>query len=126
MALREQCEPSAMRTAVRKLTTGSVTKGVAAIQENVYGFWVDSVTYSATDLREGANNAVLCYEAENVEIDAAAATYNAGDYVYDDDTTPTGIINLTSGAGRRRVGIAKEGKVLGAQGKLLIQLTGAA
>ena len=34
-----------------------------------------------------------------------ALVYTAGDFVYDSDSAPTGIVNKTSGAGRRKCGI---------------------
>lgn len=124
MALREQCTPEQLEIIEQTLTTGSVTKGAAAIVNDVYGFYIDSKTYSATDTTEKANVALLVFSGTKVEVDAEALTYNAGDFVYDDDTTPTGVLNKTSGAGRRRVGVVLEKKVLSAQGKILIKLIG--
>lgn len=63
------------------------------------GFWLAGA--SANQL------ATFIYKAKRVFADAeGAATYSAGDAVYDSGASPTGVVNKTSGAGRTIVGYA--------------------
>lgn len=123
MAWREYCEPGELTT-VRVITAADKTKGTVELVENSIGYWMDSVDYSASNTNEN-NTGLLVVAGDRIEVDAATGTYNAGDLVYDSSTTPTGIVNLTSGAGRVAVGVVLEKKVLGAQGKIQIKFNGA-
>ena len=123
MAWREYCEPDALTT-LRVITTADKTKGTVELVENSIGYWMDSVDYSATNTNE-QNTGLLVVAGDRIEVDAATGTYNAGDLVYDSSTSPTGVVNLTSGAGRVGVGVVLEKKVLGAQGKIQIKFSGA-
>ena len=50
--------------------------------------------------------AVYVHEADVVEADCDnTLTYTSGEAVYDADAAPTGILNKTSGAGRKKIGI---------------------
>lgn len=75
------------------------TPGQAEAVSSKVGFWVAGAN---------ANNlATFIFKAKRVFADAdGAATYNAGDAVYDSGASPTGIVNKTSGAGRTIVGYA--------------------
>lgn len=58
--------------------------------------------------------AVFVHEADVVEVDCDnTLTYTSGEPVYDADAAPTGSVNKTSGAGRKKIGIVShpEGNV---------------
>ena len=64
--------------------------------------------------------------AQIVAVDSdTSIAYNPGDLVYDSDTTPTGTVNKTSGAGRRIVGRVFRFKAIADTSKLLIRFDGA-
>jgi hypothetical protein len=122
MAWREYCEPSELTT-IRVVTTADKTKGTVELVENSIGYWLDSVDYDAGNTAE-KNTGLLVVEGGRIEVDAATGTYNAGDTVFDSSTSPTGVVNLTSGSGRVSVGVVLEKKVLAAQGKIFIKFKG--
>ena len=77
------------------------TKGGSEIVNGTLGFWFTAV--------DSGSSGAFIIRANKVLVDCdPAVDFNAGDAVYDDGTTPTGIVNKTS-AGRRKVGyVAKE------------------
>ena len=94
------------------------TKGDPIIINTVYAFSPNS--YTTSDV-----NPYFIAMAGLVEVDADALDYDVGEEVFDDDTTPTGQVNKTSGAGRISVGkVAQEKDLTGGAGKLVIQLNG--
>lgn len=73
------------------------TPGQAETVSSKVGFWFAGAVADTI--------ACFIYKAKRVFADAeGAATYNHGDPVYDNATTPTGTVNKTSGTGRTIVG----------------------
>ena len=86
---------------VQEVAGANKTKGTVELIGGSVGFWI-------TDVASGKLGAVIV-RADEIEVDVdSAATYNAGDILYDSSTAPTGVFNKTSGAGRRAVAIAKK------------------
>lgn len=94
-------------TQIINTVAAAKVKGAAEIVNNALAFYIkDSETLP--------ERMVMITGASVVEADCdGTVTFNAGDNVYDSDTTPTGIVNKTSGAGRRVVGKVYESVVLG-------------
>ncbi len=76
-------------------------EGYPAIWNNVYVF--------TSKKAEAGEKILLCVKGI-AEVDCELGDYLAGEYVYDSDSAPSGIVNKTSGTGRRRVGIVYETK----------------
>ena len=86
---------------IQETAGANKTKGTVELIGGSIGFW-------ATDVSNGKLGAVIV-RADEIEVDVdSAATYNAGDILYDSSTAPTGTFNKTSGAGRRAVAIVKK------------------
>ncbi len=76
-------------------------EGYPAILNNVYVF---------TSRKAKTGEEVLLCVKGMAEVDCELGDYLAGEYVYDSDSAPSGVVNKTSGTGRRRVGIVYETK----------------
>lgn len=93
------------------------TKGSPEVVNDAFGFWF-------TDTENAASGAFII-GAQKVLADCdTAVTFNSGDAVYDASVAPTGTVNKTSGAGRRKVGYAQKSYVLGTA-KIVIVFDGA-
>lgn len=82
------------------------------------------IAFSPNDYSSGDARPDYIVKAKEVEVDAAADTYNLFDPVYDDNASPTGIVNKTSGGTRQIVGYVIEPVTLAAQGKIKIAFRG--
>jgi hypothetical protein len=84
----------------------TITKGTPIyIATTQYVFPVTDVTANVP--------ATFVHEADVVEVDCDdTLTYVSGQAVYDADAAPTGSVNKTSGAGRKKIGVVShpEGK----------------
>lgn len=78
---------------------GTKTVGEAGVVSSKVGFWFSGGV--------SGTKAPFIYKAKRVFADAdGAATYSAGDAVYDAAAAPTGTVNKTSATGRTIVGYA--------------------
>jgi hypothetical protein len=85
--------------------SAALDKGEAIYFNGQYVFPV-----TATEANKAATYVL---EADVVEVDCDnTLTYTSGQAVYDNDTTATGSVNKTSGAGRKKIGVVShpEGK----------------
>lgn len=78
------------------------------IQEG-YPFRIGQI-YSFAISKILANTTVLIPTEGIAEVDCETDTYITGEAVYDSDSAPSGIVNKTSGTGRRLVGFVYESK----------------
>jgi hypothetical protein len=89
------------------------TKGQAEVIGTLYGFWFGDVANGEKGTFVIGGN---LYEAD---CDNTIA-YTAGDALYDDGTTPTGVLNKTAGAGRVVVGYVTKDYGIGTAKILLV------
>lgn len=98
MAYELGCSPSEARE-IWSAPVAAKTVGQAENVTSKVGFWNAGALANRL--------AQFVFKAKRVVADAdPAPTYAAGDPVYDNAATPTGIVNKTSGVGRTIVGFA--------------------
>jgi hypothetical protein len=86
---------------IQDVVGAAKTKGNIELIGGVIGFYPVDV--------ENGKLGTFIIQADEIEVDVdSAATYNAGDLLYEDAAVPTGVWNKTGGAGRIAVAVCKK------------------
>lgn len=100
------------------------TLGADYTRQSLVALNANTLAFSSNDYLDTDPDADFIVKAKEVELDAAADTYNLFDAVYDANPGPTGIVNKTPGAGRQIVGYVIKPVTLAAQGKIKVAYRG--